>query len=71
LLPSVERAAKEGTLKENFKDSAGVALALVAALVRDLRLALEAQEALIQAFLRRNPGPLAPDILRSMRRKIH
>src|SRR6266851_5987592 len=66
-LPSVEGAAKEGTLKENFKDSAGEALALVVALVRDLRLALEA---LIQAFLRRNPGLRAPDILRSMRRRI-
>ncbi len=57
-------------LKENFKDSAGEALALVVALLRDLRLAQVALEALIQAFLRRNPGPRAPDILRSMRRKI-
>src|SRR6266851_2921495 len=65
-LPSVEGAAKEVTLKENFRDSAGVAVALL----RDLRLARVALEALIQAFLRRNPGPRAPDILRSKRRRI-
>ncbi len=58
----------EGTLKENFKDSAGVAL--VVALLRDLRLAQVALEALIQAFLRRNRGLRVPDILRSMRRRI-
>ena len=68
----LESMAENVGLKENFKDSAGEAPALVVALLRDLRLAQVALalEALIQAFLRRNPGLRVPDILRSMRRKI-